>query len=500
MASSNVSFPKGSFFIQSGIAGLVLDLESGFLKDPTKAGARIELAHSKATKNAEVTPQLELQLWRAEEGYLVNVRTGYVLDVQGGALRANSRIIQNVRKTGKDAAGQQWLNEDGVLTLASNPKLVITLDGDATRDGTKITLQEKKPNNEKQKWSFPAGGNNRPASPTPSRAESISVRPDNFPTNWFYIKSAASGLVVDIEHGIFTDPMKAGARAEMNHQKIDNGENRHALLELQLWRYEAGFLINRRTGLVLDIQGGAIKLSARVIQWHRKAGKDARNQHWFYENGFIANVYNSRLVLDIDGDGTKDGAKIAIGERKPSTSNSDQQWILEEARFTWLGSPSTAESIADREIPAPVTLAPVKVPPTNGWFYIRSSSSGHVVDIEQGLLSDPMSPNVLVNMNTQITESTGDDHSKIESQLWRYDNGYFINRRSQYVLDCKQGVVRYGARLMQGVRKEGKVKQTKQFSQKKKKKEKRKKKSLCSLFIISYSTKNRRATISAGKL
>ncbi|KAF9905967.1 hypothetical protein BX616_000861, partial [Lobosporangium transversale] len=363
-----------------------------------------------------------------------------------GALRANSRIIQNVRKTGKDAAGQQWLNEDGVLTLASNPKLVITLDGDATRDGTKITLQEKKPNNEKQKWSFPAGGNNRPASPTPSRAESISVRPDNFPTNWFYIKSAASGLVVDIEHGIFTDPMKAGARAEMNHQKIDNGENRHALLELQLWRYEAGFLINRRTGLVLDIQGGAIKLSAR----------DARNQHWFYENGFIANVYNSRLVLDIDGDGTKDGAKIAIGERKPSTSNSDQQWILEEARFTWLGSPSTAESIADREIPAPVTLAPVKVPPTNGWFYIRSSSSGHVVDIEQGLLSDPMSPNVLVNMNTQITESTGDDHSKIESQLWRYDNGYFINRRSQYVLDCKQGVVRYGARLMQGVRKEGK--------------------------------------------
>lgn len=152
--------------------------------------------------------------------------------------------------------------------------------------------------------------------------------------------------------------MKAGARAEMNHQKIDSGDGRHSLLELQLWRYEAGFLINRRTGFVLDIQGGmysrpswtersffhvamytkiqaadlyqlfhilgTLKLAARVVQWQRKSGKDARNQHWFYENGFIANVYNSRLVLDIDGDGSKDGAKIAVGERK-AVANNDQK-------------------------------------------------------------------------------------------------------------------------------------------------------------------------------
>ena len=103
---------------------------------------------------------------------------------------------------------------------------------------------------------FLGGGGSNPVSPSPSRAESFSIRPVIFPTSWFYIKSAASNLVVDIEHGYFTDPMKAGARAEMNHQKIDNGDGRHSLLELQLWRYEAGFLINRRTGFVLDIQGG----------------------------------------------------------------------------------------------------------------------------------------------------------------------------------------------------------------------------------------------------
>ncbi|KAG9320569.1 hypothetical protein KVV02_002822, partial [Mortierella alpina] len=458
-SSRVLSFPTGHFYIQSGIAGLVLDIESGFLKDPLKAGARVELAHRKSSKSSiDVLPQLEQQLWRAEEGYIVNVRV----------VRAGSRVIQNVRKTGKDAAGQQWLNDDGVFTLASNPKFVITIDGDATRDGTRITIQEKKAYNEKQKWYYLGGGGSNPVSPSPSRAESISIRPDNFPTSWFYIKSAASGLVVDIEHGYFTDPMKAGARAEMNHQKIDNGDGRHSLLELQLWRYEAGFLINRRTGFVLDIQGGTLKLAARVVQWQRKTGKDARNQHWFYENGFIANVYNSRLVLDIDGDGSKDGAKIAVGERK-AVANNDQKWLLEEARFTWLEVPSTSvvEEVVSRELPTSVTTTTITttstttfptttVLPTTGWFYIKSQSSGYVIDVEQSLLSDPMAPNVLVNMNAQVMTDAEEQREKLESQLWRYDEGQLINRRSGLVLDCKQGVVRYGARLMQGVPKQGK--------------------------------------------
>ncbi|KAF9373316.1 hypothetical protein CPB97_000656, partial [Podila verticillata] len=474
-SSRVLSFPKGQFYIQSPIADLVLDIESGFLKDPLKANARVELVHKKSPKhNAESSLiQQEQQQWREEEGYIINTRTGHVLDIQGGVIRSGTRVIQNVRKTGKDAAGQHWLNDDGVLTLASNPKFVVTIDGDATKDGTRITIQEKKPYYEKQKWLYLNGFDARPVSPSPSRAESISIRPDNFPTSWFYIKSAASGLVVDIEHGYFTDPMKAGARAEMNHQKIDNGDGRHSLLELQLWRYEAGFLINRRTGFVLDIQGGTLKLAARVVQWQRKSGKEAQNQHWFYENGFIANVYNSRLVLDIDGDGSKDGAKIAIGERK-AVSNADQKWMLEEVRFQWLAAPTSASAsissnvteeitVVERGISSPkVATAPkvatppttVTALPTSGWFYIKSQSSGLVVDVEQD--ADPLAPNVLVSMNAQITSDTEENQAKIESQLWKYQDGKIINRRSQLVLDCKQGVVRYGARLMQGIPKQGK--------------------------------------------
>ncbi|KAF9185834.1 hypothetical protein BGZ51_002435 [Haplosporangium sp. Z 767] len=85
-SSKVLSFPTGEFCIQSGIAGLVLDIESGFLKDPLKAGARVELAHRKSSKNGtDTTTQSEKQqLWRAEEGYIVNARTGHVLDIQGG--------------------------------------------------------------------------------------------------------------------------------------------------------------------------------------------------------------------------------------------------------------------------------------------------------------------------------------------------------------------------------------------------------------------------------
>jgi hypothetical protein len=82
MAPSN--FPSGTFYIQSSISGYVLDLESGFLKDPMKAGARVELAQRKASGSGATTSAAEQQQWRFEEGYIVNARTGHVLDIQGG--------------------------------------------------------------------------------------------------------------------------------------------------------------------------------------------------------------------------------------------------------------------------------------------------------------------------------------------------------------------------------------------------------------------------------
>lgn len=73
------------------------------------------------------------------------------------------------------------------------------------------------------------------------------------------------------------------------------------------------------------------------------------------------------------------------------------------------------------------------------------------------MLSDPMAPNTLANMHPQVTTVVDGDYSKIETQLWKYENYQLINRKSRLVLDVKQGVVRYGARIIQDVPKTGKV-------------------------------------------
>ncbi|KAI8352981.1 ricin B lectin domain-containing protein, partial [Mortierella sp. GBAus27b] len=145
-----------------------------------------------------------------------------------------------------------------------------------------------------------------------------------FPSEkYFYIKSKASGLVLDVEHGFLRDHTKPGAYLQLNGQKLIASEKKHALLELQLWRFDNGFIINRRTGMVLDATEGSLKAGTRLIQWTRRT-TDNDNQQWTVSNGFIHLKNNPNMVLDVDGDGTRDGARIALGERKEK-KNLDQR-------------------------------------------------------------------------------------------------------------------------------------------------------------------------------
>lgn len=145
-----------------------------------------------------------------------------------------------------------------------------------------------------------------------------------FPSEkYFYIKSRASGLVLDVEHGFLRDHTKAGSCVELNNQKLYASAKRHALLELQLWYYKDGYIINRRTGLVLDVYQGSLKAGSRIIQWTQKSESN-ENQQWAVSNGFIHLKNQPNLVLDVDGDGTRDGARIALGERKDK-KNLDQR-------------------------------------------------------------------------------------------------------------------------------------------------------------------------------
>jgi hypothetical protein len=156
-----------------------------------------------------------------------------------------------------------------------------------------------------------------------SETARVSVHSEFPSEKYFYIKSKASGLVLDIEHGFLRDHTKPGAYLQLNGQKLVASEKKHALLELQLWRFDNGFIINRRTGMVLDATEGSLKAGTRLIQWTRRTTDNA-NQQWAVSNGFIHLKNNPNLVLDVDGDGTRDGARIALGERKEK-KNLDQR-------------------------------------------------------------------------------------------------------------------------------------------------------------------------------
>lgn len=62
--------------------------------------------------------------------------------------------------------------------------------------------------------------------------------------------------------------------------------------------HEDGFLINKKSGLVVDIRGGDIKKDKLLIQYARKPGL-AYNQRWKYQDGYIFPEAAPHLVVDI---------------------------------------------------------------------------------------------------------------------------------------------------------------------------------------------------------
>lgn len=76
---------------------------------------------------------------------------------------------------------------------------------------------------------------------------------------WFYLKSGISDLVLEVEHGRQVNHLQAGTQVKLAHQRLKSGKHSHALLELQLWRFDDGYIINRRSGLVLAVDKSKTK-------------------------------------------------------------------------------------------------------------------------------------------------------------------------------------------------------------------------------------------------
>ncbi|ORZ01887.1 ricin B lectin domain-containing protein [Absidia repens] len=94
------------------------------------------------------------QLWRCEDGYLINMKSKLVLDVRGGDLKADTLIVQYGRKT-TAAQNQRFGFRDGYLYVLADPQLVFDIKGKSNKDGAKLILNQRtNQDNEYQQWMF----------------------------------------------------------------------------------------------------------------------------------------------------------------------------------------------------------------------------------------------------------------------------------------------------------------------------------------------------------
>ncbi|RGB38924.1 Carbohydrate-Binding Module Family 13 protein, partial [Rhizophagus diaphanus] len=80
------------------------------------------------------------QLWRHENGYLINKQTNLYLDVDSGII-IYENLVNIHQKLDTNSANQQWtLTKEGYIGPKSHPKYVINVKGTSIKDGSHVVL------------------------------------------------------------------------------------------------------------------------------------------------------------------------------------------------------------------------------------------------------------------------------------------------------------------------------------------------------------------------
>uniref|UniRef100_U9TKX4 C2 domain-containing protein n=1 Tax=Rhizophagus irregularis (strain DAOM 181602 / DAOM 197198 / MUCL 43194) TaxID=747089 RepID=U9TKX4_RHIID len=136
------SFPEDYFYLKVGSTSLVLDVERattffGFGGSSVKEGSKTVIASQKS----EAENDAAYQLWRHENGYLVNKQTNLYLEVDNG--KPGNRIVLHHQKPGSNGSNQRWaLTKEGYISLKSHPKYVIDVKGGNAKEGSHVVLSD----------------------------------------------------------------------------------------------------------------------------------------------------------------------------------------------------------------------------------------------------------------------------------------------------------------------------------------------------------------------
>lgn len=341
---------SGWFYIKSQSSGLVVDVEQD--ADPLAPNVLVSMNAQITSDTEENQAKIESQLWKYQDGKIINRRSQLVLDCKQGVVRYGARLMQGIPKQGKESHHQRWESSNGTLIVQGKSLYAIDIEGDGTKTGSRLSLQRPKvQNNLDQQWSFQIATYEwlkveRVITRTLTETTTSSSKVVNIEKNdWFFIKSGATGLVMDLEAGWITQPTDVGAYISMKKQRSLEESDR-ALVERQLWRYEDGYLINRRTNYVVDIYGRSAVVGVKLIQQYKASTEvcgyntfitmsvsilnflltkeivflllqkaDGKmNQLWNVVDGNIQLLHNPKLVINVESN--KDGSRVQLVEHK----------------------------------------------------------------------------------------------------------------------------------------------------------------------------------------
>jgi len=206
------------------------------------------------------------QLWYDDpkNGTICSKQTGFCMDLDGDVLV--------VRPFEKGDQNQQWERVDHFIKARHNSKKVLDIFGEKKSAGAKVGSYEFN-GNPNQQWDFVMV----PSCPSP-----VAQAP---PT-----QQVAQPIYPNL-------PSQPGARRDC-------------------------WIVNEKTGKVIDIQGASVAADAKVILYTKNASSQDRNQLWYVdEHGHIRSALNNMVFQNKES-----GKKLKMA---PYSSNPRGQWTVD---------------------------------------------------------------------------------------------------------------------------------------------------------------------------
>lgn len=236
-------------------------------------------------------------------------------------------------------------------------------------------------------------------------ADANTVPTGSFPDTAFFLKSDASGLYISIEN---ETSVTSGTQLTIDGLRKRNYDS-------QLWTYDAAThrIVNKFSGLVLGIERNAIKDGSDIIQTTSSAAED-RSQAWILSpEGEITLKSNDGFVLGFKESwfGSREGAHLHLQKRNKGHQHQKFTVVLPIFKKS---TETTAKTEQRGVFP-------------DGWFFVKSQARGLVLTVlETGVIAAEVAATKL-------------DTSNYSRQLWKYSEGYIINKASNMVLDVRGG-------------------------------------------------------------